>query len=206
MRLYLSGPMSGQPDFGYPVFRDYAQRLRRAGHFVVDPSENFGGDPSRPRDEYMRADIEHVLSVEAVAVLPGWEKSRGARLEVAIARELEMPVLDAGKLLQGGEGSAAIARGDPRFHDLLGEMAALHDRKQSDYSAAADPFANVRASQEWGIPPWIGALVRLNDKVTRLKSFARRGSLANESAEDSMLDIAVYALIALILYREQASA
>lgn len=92
--------------------------------------------------------------------------------------------------------------GDPRFHALLKQMGDLHDRKQADYGATADPFANVRASQEWGIPPWVGALVRLNDKVTRLKTFARRGSLANESAEDSMLDIAVYALIALILYRE----
>lgn len=94
-------------------------------------------------------------------------------------------------------------RGDPRFHALLAEIARLHDKKQADYGANTDPFANVRASQEFGVPAWVGALVRLNDKVTRLKAFSRRGSLANESAEDSMMDIAVYALIALILYREQ---
>ena len=96
-----------------------------------------------------------------------------------------------------------MSQGDPRFHALLKEIGALHDRKQLDYGVTADPFANVRASQDFGVAPWIGSLVRLNDKVTRLKAFARRGSLANESAEDSMFDIAVYALIALILYREE---
>lgn len=94
--------------------------------------------------------------------------------------------------------------GDARFHALLKEMGELHDRKQLDYGADHDAFANVRAAEEFGIAGWVGALSRLNDKVIRLKQFARRGSLANESAEDSMLDIAVYALIALILYREQS--
>ena len=99
--------------------------------------------------------------------------------------------------------------GDPRFLDLVWQMAKLHASKQEDYgfegnaTAKADPFANVRASQEFGTKPWVGALIRMNDKVTRLKAFARKGVLANESAEDSMLDIAVYGLIALILYREE---
>lgn len=95
--------------------------------------------------------------------------------------------------------------GSARFHELLKEIGDLHDRKQQDYGTAGDPFANVRASAEWGIPGWVGALVRLNDKVVRLKQFARRGSLSNESARDSMLDIAVYALIALVLYEAEGS-
>jgi hypothetical protein len=64
----------------------------------------------------------------------------------------------------------------------------------------------VRAAEEWGMPAWVGAMIRLNDKVCRLQKCAQVGSLANESAEDSMRDIAVYALIALILYRESAGA
>ena len=98
-----------------------------------------------------------------------------------------------------------MTKGDARFHALLKEIGELHDRKQEDYGRDVDPFANVRASQEFGVAPWVGALIRLNDKVTRLKAFAIKGSLANESAEDSMLDIAVYSLISLILYREAAS-
>ena len=93
--------------------------------------------------------------------------------------------------------------GDPRFHKLAEEMVQLHDRKQSDYGNPADPFANITASREFGVEPWIGGLIRLNDKVTRLKAFARKGSLANESVEDSLMDIAVYALASLVLYREE---
>ena len=89
--------------------------------------------------------------------------------------------------------------GDPRIHALLAKVGEMHDRKQEDYGSEADPFANVRASEEFGVQAWVGALVRLNDKVTRLKAFARKGTLRNESAKDSMLDIAVYALIAYIL-------
>lgn len=89
------------------------------------------------------------------------------------------------------------------FHELLNQIGELHDQKRADYGSDTDPFANVRASQEFGVAPWIGALIRLNDKVTRLKTFAMKGELQNESAEDSMMDIAVYALIGLLLYREE---
>lgn len=98
--------------------------------------------------------------------------------------------------------TAPSPAGDPRFHAVLDELGELHERKARDYGSATDPYANVRASEEWGIPAWVGALVRLNDKVHRLKQFAQKGFLANEAAEDSMIDIAVYAVIALILYRE----
>lgn len=93
-----------------------------------------------------------------------------------------------------------------RFHELLAEAGSLHDRKQADYGAGDDPFANVRASEEWGIPGWVGAMVRLNDKVRRLQSLAQKGSLANESAYDSFVDISVYALIAYVLYEEEHGA
>jgi len=97
----------------------------------------------------------------------------------------------------------AGSRGDPRFHALLSRIGDLHDTKQRDYGSAGDPFANVRASKKCGVKPWVGALVRLNDKVHRLQEFAKKGVLANESAKDSMLDIAVYALIMHVLYEEE---
>jgi len=94
--------------------------------------------------------------------------------------------------------------GSTRFHEILKELGDLHDLKQNDYGRGDDPFANLRASTEWGIRPWIGALVRLNDKVRRLQSFALKGSLANESVKDSLLDISVYSAIALVLYEEES--
>lgn len=90
-----------------------------------------------------------------------------------------------------------------RFHEILQELADLHDRKQIDYGRAKDPFANVRGSETWGIKPWIGAMLRGNDKMERLKNFAKTGSLANEGADDSFRDLAVYAIIALVLWEEE---
>ena len=93
---------------------------------------------------------------------------------------------------------------DIRFASVLAELQAMHDRKGADYGADSDEYANVRASREFGVAPWVGAMVRLNDKVHRLKQFAVRGSLANETARDSLIDIAVYAVIATILHDETA--
>lgn len=94
--------------------------------------------------------------------------------------------------------------GDARFHAMLRELGELHDKKQADYGSDEDPFANIRASEEWGVAGWAGALMRANDKMHRLQRFVAKGELANESALDSMRDIAVYAMIAAILYTEQS--
>lgn len=90
-----------------------------------------------------------------------------------------------------------------RFGEICDDMIALHNQKGADYGSGTDPYANVRASEEFGVPAWIGALIRMNDKITRLKSFIRQGKLVNESAFDSIRDIAVYAIIMRILYEEQ---
>ncbi len=93
-----------------------------------------------------------------------------------------------------------------RFDEILAQMSALHAKKGADYGGQNDPYANVRASAEFGVAPWIGALIRLNDKITRLKSLLRNGRLENESAQNSIQDIQVYAVIMQILYEEEHAA
>lgn len=93
--------------------------------------------------------------------------------------------------------------GDQRFLDALKEIAELHERKAADYGRGIDPLANVRASEELGIPAWQGAFLRGLDKVHRIKSFCLNGNLKNEGVEDSLQDLASYALIALVLFRER---
>lgn len=95
--------------------------------------------------------------------------------------------------------------GDPRFHALLKEIGQLHDAKQQDYGRVLDPFANVRASEDFGIPGWKGCMIRANDKMRRIQKFAQSGTLRNEGVEDSLMDLAVYSLIALVLYREKTA-
>lgn len=99
MKLYLAGKMSGIPEFNFPAFHAAAARLRSAGHEVLNPAELDDGDTSKPWDYYMRKDIAMILTVEAIAVLPGWETSKGANFEILIAENLKIPVLDARTLL-----------------------------------------------------------------------------------------------------------
>lgn len=93
MGIYLSGPMTGIADHNVPAFNRAAALLRARGHHVINPAEMAGGDLSLPWSAYIRADIGCLLRVEAVRVLPGWERSRGARLEVLVAQSIGIPVL-----------------------------------------------------------------------------------------------------------------
>jgi hypothetical protein len=112
------------------------------------------------------------------------------------------------ELVQSSSLSAAPARhaNSARFHELLAEAGETHDRKQADYGKGDDPFANVRSSEQWGVDGWVGAMVRLNDKVNRLQALRTKGHLVNEAAKDSFMDIAVYALIAFVLYEQSEKA
>ena len=89
------------------------------------------------------------------------------------------------------------------FLDVIEELTLLHNKKQSDYGRAVDPFANVRASEDFGVDAWIGCAIRMNDKMRRLQTAAQGSTLANEGIEDSFMDMAVYSIIGLILYRQQ---
>lgn len=90
-----------------------------------------------------------------------------------------------------------------RFYQMLAEMARLHAKKQADYGRVGDPFANVRASEDFGVEAWVGCMVRANDKMRRLQKYAQAGNLANESADDAFIDLAVYAIIGRVLHEEQ---
>jgi len=98
--LYLAGPMSdivdeqGIPNCNYPAFHEAASDLRGRGFYVVSPAElhaDFETNP-KPYGDYLRAGLIALLGTAAVVVLPGWEQSNGARLEVTVARALGMLV------------------------------------------------------------------------------------------------------------------
>jgi len=97
-RIYIAGPMTGIPKHNFLAFHAAAERLRQAGWEVVNPAENFGGQTDLPRETYLRADVALLVDCDAVAMLSGWENSRGAKLEYLLARELGVPVLNAENL------------------------------------------------------------------------------------------------------------
>ena len=87
--------MSGIVDWNHPALNATAALWEAEGWDVINPARHCGGDTTRPRREYMRSAISQLSVAHAVAVLPGWEASRGACLEVLIAAALEIPVWDA---------------------------------------------------------------------------------------------------------------
>ncbi len=92
--------------------------------------------------------------------------------------------------------------GDPRFYALLEEIAALHSRKNHDYAPSEEPLANFRMAEKLGVPPWKGVLVRMSDKWSRIQQLSNGKSPKNESLRDSLIDLAVYALIDVLLIEE----
>ncbi|VFR96490.1 Phage protein [plant metagenome] len=98
MKLYLAGPMTGHPDLNFPAFHEMAARLRGLGHEIINPAE-INPNPGAAWTDCMRADIAQLVTCEGVVTLPGWERSRGARIEVMLAGELGMSVLDAARLV-----------------------------------------------------------------------------------------------------------
>jgi hypothetical protein len=95
MIIYISGPMTGLPEFNFPAFNAAAAQLRSLGYEVINPAE-FGEGEGKTWTDYMRKDIKALMDCTHVAVLPGWENSNGARLEVYLAGRLEMPVKEVG--------------------------------------------------------------------------------------------------------------
>jgi hypothetical protein len=111
--VYLAGPMRGLQHWNADAFDRAAAAWAAEGWTVFNPMEMacLGGfDPRQATTEeevkakghdnaylrkVMREDLEAVLRVEALALLPGWEKSMGATVEVALAQFLGLPLFSA---------------------------------------------------------------------------------------------------------------
>jgi len=113
VKIYLAGPMRGHRNFNYDAFAAAASDLRMEGHFVFCPPEKdieiFGFEAVRsetgaledvawtgltPR-AVIRIDLNWIIDhAEAIALLPGWTKSKGARAEAALAEFLGLKVIE----------------------------------------------------------------------------------------------------------------
>lgn len=90
--LYLCGPMTGYLDHNRPEFARIAARLRdEAGLTVWSPHEN-GLPESAEWIDHMRADIANLMRCKAVATHGWWQQSKGAQIEVKLAKSLGMEV------------------------------------------------------------------------------------------------------------------
>lgn len=106
--------MRNQPYFNFPTFFLAADKLRAEGHFVFNPAERdvskygervykcspTGNLSEIPSDikfslrEALGADTAFICAeADGIALLPGWEKSSGARAEKALADALGLQVI-----------------------------------------------------------------------------------------------------------------
>jgi len=103
MKLYLAGPMTSIPEYNFPAFDAAAKQLREAGHTVFNPAENdrengfdatgLLGHEAAEHGFDLRKALKQDLSwicdhAEGIALLYGWEDSKGARAEVALGKAL----------------------------------------------------------------------------------------------------------------------
>ncbi len=220
-KVYISGPITlGDRDAKVAQALDWYKRLIAADFAPMCPHLScFAEDRGCkfPHHMWIDIDLEWVESSDIVLRLCG--ESVGSDQETARARKLGIRVIELTEndsfdpiniLKQWRDNEWARGRviaprpvGDPRFHAELDRLRELHDKKQADYGRGADPLANLRASAELGIRPWIGAMVRMRDKFSRVCSFILNGKLKNESIQDSLDDIAVYAILTKILFNEE---
>lgn len=114
MKIYLAGPMRGYPSFNFPAFHHAAAILRSGGHEVFSPAEhdlkrhgakiqdNPTGDEKIAEAtvgfsirEALGADCAWICAnAECVALLPGWQESKGAQMERALAVALGIQVIE----------------------------------------------------------------------------------------------------------------
>jgi hypothetical protein len=115
MNIYLAGPMRGIPEFNFPAFMAAATQLRSEGHSVFNPAErdierhgtdiskgNATGSIKEAAENHgfnlriaLGDDLAYICSkADAVALLPGWENSKGAKAERATAEALGLSVVE----------------------------------------------------------------------------------------------------------------
>jgi nucleoside 2-deoxyribosyltransferase len=101
-RIYLAGPMRGLAHGNYPAFDRWAIALREQGYEVVNPADidramGLTGEESNwPRPllrKLIMRDLKHLVTCDILALMPGWETSKGCAVEIALAEFVGMKVI-----------------------------------------------------------------------------------------------------------------
>ena len=112
MRVYIAGPIAGDPDARANFTRAARELLaqKRPIHVInpldVTPDDHEGDcPPGYPPGEgehahtssacFMRADLRALLTCDEIHMLPGWRNSKGATIEHAVAVACGMTITGA---------------------------------------------------------------------------------------------------------------
>lgn len=111
MRTYLAGPMRNHFRYNFPAFDAAAADLRSQGLSVVNPAEidrHNGFDPVTLPDDWdwrelpkdldlrqtVRNDLIALVTCDSIHLLPGWQDSKGATAERAVAEWVGLGVFE----------------------------------------------------------------------------------------------------------------
>jgi len=91
---YISGPMSGLPELNYPAFFAAEEQLSSSFSKILNPARlTLDEGQSNTWENWMRKAIAMMTEATHVFLLPGWQNSKGARLEVLIAESLGLTII-----------------------------------------------------------------------------------------------------------------
>lgn len=89
MKVYISGPVTGLPDENREAFTAAARILKADGFDAVIPHDHV--KPGSTWEEAMRDCIRAMMDCDAVFMLDGWNRSRGAQAEMITAVLIGIP-------------------------------------------------------------------------------------------------------------------
>lgn len=209
MKVYLAGPMTKKPFYNVVAFLDAKMRWMQDGHSVQTPFDansrvwrklyDRDFDPYHDTCDYgdpilkdmFAEDVRTMLASDAIALLPGWQQSKGANLELSIARALGVKVYDAESMLPLHEESA-----------LEEAQRLVHGDRGAAYGHPIDDY--TRTGRIWGailgidaIDPRVCCLMMAGVKISREVNAPKR---------DNRVDLAGYAECADMVAQRQAGA
>jgi len=93
MKFYISGKITElDSEEAVVKFSQAEERLKTAGHQVVNPTKINTFHPDLKWEDYMLKNIKELFTCGAIVMLSCWESSKGARIEHAIAKELKFHI------------------------------------------------------------------------------------------------------------------
>ncbi|NZB12636.1 DUF4406 domain-containing protein [Escherichia coli] len=90
VRVYIAGPMTGYKNFNREAFHKAEEELKREGHTVLSPAVLPDG---LTQPHYMDICMAMIRCVDAIYMLKGWQRSAGAKAELALAEKLGHAVI-----------------------------------------------------------------------------------------------------------------
>lgn len=209
MRVYLAGPMTGIAFYNFPAFDAHKAKWIADGQDVTSPAditrelwrERYEREYDPATDaadwgdaivcEMFKRDLAAVCDADAIALLPGWRKSKGANLELAVARALGKKVYDSATLLPLADESA-----------LEEAQRLVHGDRGASYGHPIDDY--TRTGRMWGailgipdIDPRVCCLMMGAVKISREVNAPKR---------DNRVDLAGYAECAQMVAERQGVA